>query len=252
MRDLIQVYALTERYDEALQLLPEAEQIAARVFGPDNSISDGLSEQRFAILVKQENLDDAAVQLKREMEAGGDLAGNAEKRLGILYAWMNDREAHTEFCRRVLRKYARTLDPRADRVTRAFLLLPVEDQQLFEEAIEQVRRCSELVEAGEFIGNPNWVECIRGMAEYRRGNFEAAKLCFHKIVPEGRPDSRAIQAAQIFLAMSESQLGNADRATQLLSEVGDLESRGFFSRDPENLLAVKCVFREATQLLEGQ
>ena len=260
MKGLYAAHLALGNIDKCVSLLDEMSVISDPLLGPLNLFNNTLVEQKFAILVDHRRFKDAIAFLKQEIELGGHRRAVAEQDLAILYAWMNDGEAHKKFCQQLLTVYAKIPVAGFARYTsRNSLIYPHEDPDFLEQARAMVKRAHSLnqEEGREFDG---WTIVAEAMAEYRLGNFENANEILSSLASREEWETqfgggRWPTTAIAFQAMCEHRLGNAEKAAERLATAKTfVEGRmtDLYDGSPRNVLIAQLAYREARQLIEGR
>ena len=192
----------------------------ARVWKKALNPEDDMDETfLFQLYIEREELNAVRPLLERRVAYQGEgYHPNMKLQLGVLYAYLNDREAHTQYSRELLQRHASTQDPaEADRFAKAYLVIPgPHDPQLLEQAIRLGRRCEEL---GQEHALYSWFILCRGIAELRAG-ADAQAVAWLTKVPSDHPDRRS--AALAYRAIAEFRMGHTDDAIRLLREAEEL------------------------------
>ena len=169
--------------------------------------------------------------------------------LGVLCAYLGQREGHTRYCRVWLQRSVSTQNPsEADLCAKTYLIMPEpHDPQLLEQAVLLGRRCADLGEGNTLY---SWFALCRGIAEFRAGaHAEAVEWLIQ--FGEDHPVRQATALA--YQAMAEFQLGHSEEAMRLLPEAEALASQTkLHGGNWHNVLIFRMAVDEAKSMIEGQ
>ena len=168
---------------------------------------------------------------------------------------------YRHYCELALAKFAGTKDVgTADRVAKACLILPSNEAQ--------VSAAWNLADTAAMLNtHPTrrfWGQFCKGLAEYRRGNFENAASLADQALAQAQPIMvrREIELeveGYALLAMSRYQLGQRDEACLVASKAADLAAHeapdlsmgGGFVNIWQDVLYGQTLLKEAQALIEG-
>jgi tetratricopeptide (TPR) repeat protein len=201
-----QVFRLALRaLDEAVQLDPSDVQ---------------LREMRGWLHARRAHWQQAAADFAKATELDPDNHFNCFF-LAHLHLESGDTEGYRQVCSQMLQRFGRTEDSEvARRTSRVCLLVPgaVADYNLPLKLAEQaVTRGSEYPRVSEFV---------KGMADYRTGQYDSAIKCFSDSIVDEIPRERDPALgylfdrinAELFSAMAHHRLGQTAKAEQLLAK----------------------------------
>jgi serine/threonine protein kinase len=133
--------------------------------------------------------------------------------LGPLLAWTGDLEGYHRHCDRTLEQFSGSSDPvMAERLAKSCLLLP----QAPSEVTKILRLVNTAVSAGPSQEHWEYVEFVKGLSEYRQGQFSNAVQWLEPIAREKSPWDRCVQTYMV-LAMAQYQLKEIDQARATLA-----------------------------------
>ena len=128
--------------------------------------------------------------------------------LGPLLAQMGDREGYDRVCGRIIQQFGNSSNPIiAERMARDCLILP-------NPAIDMatIRKMADTaIAAGPSHRFWNSFQFVKGLAEYRQGNFQSAVEWLQKVVPHEGDPYRTVSAYMV-LAMAQQQLKQTEEA----------------------------------------
>jgi tetratricopeptide (TPR) repeat protein len=169
--------------------------------------------------------------------------------LAPLLVQIGDLDGFGRHRERVLRQFAATADPMiAERMARDCLLLPPPTEDL--EAIGKMVATAAAKQAGE------WVDLLKGLAEYRAGRFASAAVWLQKLANRNGQGIPAVQGA-VVLAMAQYQLRQPAEARATLARGRELARAKLPKLVPGNLdpdwnevMTSRALIREARELIE--
>jgi tetratricopeptide (TPR) repeat protein len=137
----------------------------------------------------------------------------------ILWARTGDHAGYRAHCRRMLARFGSTTDPIiAERTAKACLLLPLG-------GTEQEAAC-DLADRAVALARDHWVlpwaEATRGLADYRRAQFEDAVAWADRCLARGPGDWNRELPSHLVRTMALSRLGRPDEAGAALVRASDL------------------------------
>jgi serine/threonine protein kinase/Flp pilus assembly protein TadD len=224
------------------------------------NVSANLLQQRGAIYARQGNWREAADQFSKAI----DRAPATHFPYLYLAATLvadNDLEGYRSVCQKAITQFGSTQDPLiADRMAKACLILPSSGVDLS----KLVQLTETAVTKG--VGNPlfGYLECTRGLCEYRQSHFENAVDWVRKGINIGKPDeglavdSHVRVLAYVVLAMANFKLGQTNDASAALAKA--VESSREMPKPGSEDLGTLCsdwiiahvLLDEANALIKGQ
>jgi tetratricopeptide (TPR) repeat protein/tRNA A-37 threonylcarbamoyl transferase component Bud32 len=175
---------------------------------------------------------------------------------GCVLAYSGQSDAYRAHCRAMLRQFGDTTDRGvADRTAKTCLLVPDATDDLG----PQLRLLDVVLTPGwDKTDERAWFRLLKGLAEYRRGHYEAAVGCLEgngRAFGTYAPDRAT---SDFLLAMAHHRLGHAERARGLFNDARQYVRRELpeagaqdLSTGVENWLVCQVIRREAEQLLAG-
>jgi tetratricopeptide (TPR) repeat protein len=176
--------------------------------------------------------------------------------LAAVYVQTGDLEAYGRLCDQIRAQFGSiTNDPRiADRMAKDCLILPREEADLTIET----KLANAAVTFDERSGVSPWFQFCKGLAEYRVGNFNAAKEWMQKVLVRVSDGSMRDVGAYMVLAMAEHRLHQANEAQATLAEGIALAKRRLPELSSGDLgdgwmdwVFAHALMREAKALLDG-
>lgn len=174
-----------------------------------------------------------------------------------LAAFRGEVEEYARCRAQLLQRYGQTSDPIiAERTAKACLVLPP-DPDILAQVERLADRAVEHGETGHWIAP--YAQFVRGFAEYRRGNYEAAEAWLQKALRVRAKDWVVAVPAQLVLAMTQHQRGQAKVARETLAQaITFLNTKATNASEPAlgpnwpDWLAYQVIRREAEALIEGK
>ena len=164
-------------------------------------------------------------------------------------------EGFRQHCHAMLARFGATNDPAmAERAAKVCLMAPT--------SIEELAEAAKLAETAVTLGKDHswaaYFQFVKGLAEYRSGNFEkAAEWTKMALEQAGEVFTRDVQAYSV-LALAQYRLNHADEARAALSKAGEiaegkLAKRGSGDLGPDwhDWIIAQILLREARGLIEG-
>ena len=168
--------------------------------------------------------------------------------LAPLLAHMGNREAYDRLCGQILRQFGNTSVPTiAERMARDCLILP--SSALDMQTIQKMTDTA--IAAGSSHKYWNAFQFVKGLAEYRQGNFQSAVEWLQKVAPHEGDPYRTV-AAYMVLAMAQQQLKQAEEAQKAFGKgIRLAETRRTRADGPQwnDYIADRFFMREARTLL---
>ena len=214
-------------------------------------------------LIRRANL---LARLGRFNEAAADFGRAIELRpedhvhwylLGCLLAYAGEPDAYRAHCQAMLVRFGTSTDRFvADRTAKSCLVLPDATADL----ARQLRLVGVVLAPGGDDGMMPWNQLLKGMAEYRQGNFAAAIEPLEQTRQCPYPGLHATRAtATMFLAMAHHRLKRAEESRGLLEEARKVMDQELPKAGVEDLeftviedwLICHAVRREAEALIAG-
>jgi serine/threonine protein kinase/Tfp pilus assembly protein PilF len=162
----------------------------------------------------------------------------------------NDSDGYKNLRRQMLRQFSSTSDPAiAAEIAKDCLILPL--------AAEDLPAVNRMVGTA-MADNTNQAaalnaELVRGLADYRGGDFAGAAQLAQKVAQQTGDPNRAVQALAV-LAMAQQQLNQPDQARETLAKASDLAGRKISSSEANtwyDQLAGKALLYDARLLING-
>ncbi len=204
-------------------------------------------------------------RLGRFREASADLAKSIQLdpadhwihlSQAALLAYLDQPEAYQLHCQATLHRFANDKDLTiGERAAKCCLILPSgisADSKLIGELVDRS------LKTGPAQYLLPWFQATKGIYEYRAGRFQQAAGWF-AIARSKLTDDNAAPLAEIFLAMTEHQLGNTSRARAILAETitrmdkdqprPEIDDLGYYYHD---WLICQIALREAQALINAK
>ncbi len=174
-------------------------------------------------------------------------------RLVIAYAMYGSRETYEKYAAARLNRHENSQSfLELSNAANVYLLVPPMNQELLDKAVGMARRATDTPsEQGLYYLRA----VVRGMAEYRAGEYKTAKTWLSD--PAIKDAGVSYPVSRVYLAMTEFKLGNLDGAQSLLEEskavISQLrQSRVFKHYTWANVIRAELALKEATALIEGE
>jgi hypothetical protein len=173
---------------------------------------------------------------------------------------MEDPDAYRHHCRKAVAQFAATKDPAiADRMAKDCLILPSSGADL----TSVCRLADKAVGAGASNRFLLYFQFGKGLAEYRRGNFESAAEWERKTIAGNRAgynwDSYLYVEAYAVLAMAEHRLNHREQARSEFNKCVEMAAAKLPSLENGDLgtiwrdwIIARALLHEATDLVQAQ
>jgi tetratricopeptide (TPR) repeat protein len=173
--------------------------------------------------------------------------------LAVLLVQTGQLEAYRENCRRSAERFSETTDPAtAHRIAKDCLILPVSGA-----SSDIVAHLIETSMAEGQNSNNLYVQCCKGLAEYRQDRFASATNWMMRALANGGSELEFSTQAYMVLAMSQWHLQNFQQARAALAAGTEAEQKlgrldgGDIGSDWIDWIIAHALMREAKVLIEG-
>jgi non-specific serine/threonine protein kinase/serine/threonine-protein kinase len=250
MNNLARAYRDAGKFDQALLLHEDALKLMHANLGPNHPNTLGAMAE---VRARRGRFAAAAADLVqvREVKPDNHLVWH---QLAVLFIASGQFDVYREHCRKSVERFGRTTEPLiAERIAKVCLILPASGANL--DLV--VKMTDTAVAATNHVANA-WFQLVKGMAEFRQGNFTAAIEWVSKTLPtetENEP-GRDVEAYMV-LAMANYQLKKNDEARAAFSKGAEIErtklpklESGDIGDKWEDWIIAHALLREAKALIE--
>ena len=254
LNTLAEVLERRGKLAEAETIYREALAMRKKLLGNEHPRVAGDIQSLAAVLAREGKFGDAAAGLAESVKLIPD------EHLGWywlapLLAETGDREEYRQHCLRMLARFGATTNaPVAERTAKASLLFPTEGPDL----AAAVKLADMAVAVGEKAGLCDW-QFVKGLGEYRQGNFAGAVEWTTKTLARPSQDDTLGVQAWMVLAMAHHRLNNREEAQDTFRKGKDLADAklpkpgsGDLGPSWNTVLIAHILLREAQALIEGQ
>jgi tetratricopeptide (TPR) repeat protein len=240
---------------EGLAMLIKTRELSLKVLGEQHPLTIGLTWRLMQFMALNERWEELAPLVEWYVSYDRDLDSTGEMRLGILHAWLGDREAHEKATRRFIVKHALTQDSNdAERAAKSVMVMGDDiAPDLLGLAVSQAYKATEYIndQNRRFI---NWFAMAHGMADYRTGKYESARVKLKEARTNAHP---LVTATAIpWQAMAEYRLGEVETARALLDQGRDkVQALQINQRNWQawhDILVARIALREAEALIDPE
>ena len=191
----------------------------------------------------------------RELAEQNPEDASAWLRTAPLYVQAGDFAGYHRFCREMLSRFSSTDQAlEAEKVAKACLFMAPEASTL-EGAVAMADKAVSLPDCPEW--GVRYVTFVRGLADYRTGNYEAARKWSRETLTLSPPEFLRAQAL-LLLAMSSQQLDEDEDAAKALADAEEVlidqpTQPWWLSQSPDlhDWLICQTLHREALELIRG-